>query len=150
MPKNIANNAFRFWEYYSNNSNLSIRYAIGLAFSLYGLFCILDLYLAPNSKDVIWLIRFGVVMPFCAIAFMSTYSKHFIRFNQPILFLTSLVVSGGVVAMIYSSKEEDMAYRLYYCGLILAISWSHSILRLRSRLALISTIVTLLVFSSER
>ena len=52
-----------FLQDYFEKSIMIVRIAIGMAILLYSVFSFLDYYISPLSKNVIWFIRFAVVIP---------------------------------------------------------------------------------------
>jgi signal transduction histidine kinase len=128
-----------FLQFYIKQSISSIRLAFVLGFVLYGAFGFLDIYMAPETKLQIWVIRFMIVMPILVVAYAITYWKNFIKYSQIFLMILSLTVGFGVIAIIASTNETELAYRFYYSGILLCIIWSHSILRLKVELAILST-----------
>jgi len=136
-----------FFKFYIESSIKSIRFSFVLAIALYLLFSVLDIYMAPESKEDIWVIRFIIKIPILFLAFLFTYSKNFIRFSQQFLFVISLLVGLGIILMISMVKESELAYRFYYCGLILEIIWSHTILRLKLTLAALSSTIVIVSYN---
>src|SRR5262245_30600500 len=86
--------------FYVSRSLYSIRLAFILAFILYGAFGFLDIYMAPESKYEIWIVRFGVVMPVLALAYLFSFSSKFVHVAQIVLLGTSLLVGFGVLTII--------------------------------------------------
>src|SRR5258708_38849850 len=90
----------RFLKYYVSNSIKTIRWGVVLATFLYAAFAVLDVYMAPQTYHKIWLIRFGFAIPFSVAVFAVTFSNFFIRFSQPIMVLTFLILSLGFIPII--------------------------------------------------
>ena len=132
-----------FWKYYLTNSISSIRYALLLSIILYAAFSVLDIYMAPRSLKEIWIIRFIIIIPSFSMAFYLTFRKAFTFYNEVILFGVAMIGICGILAMIAIVDRIEPAFRFYYCGLILCIIVSHSILRLRHSIALILSAVTI-------
>ena len=124
----------RFLRFYVSKSLNSIRLAMILGFVLYGLFGIIDLYVANTNILILWVIRFVVVMPMVVVVFILTYASYFIRYSQLILFILAAIFSLGVIAIIFNCEAGG---RFYYPGLILCMFGIHTTLRLKLELALI-------------
>src|SRR5688572_8267517 len=107
LTKNAEGADETFLHYYVKNSLWSIRFALVLAFAMYGLFGILDIYMAPESKTSIWFIRFYIVMPLVALTFAASFSKIFIHLSQTILLSISFIVGSGVLAMIICTNRDE-------------------------------------------
>lgn len=120
-------------------SSLSIhRFAIILAIILYSLFAYLDVWMSPNSKEKIWFIRFGIVLPILGLTFTSTFYPIFKKMNQLLFAITSITLGLGIVAMIAISIESELGHNYYFTGLLLVIMWIYTYSRLRFVLATLS------------
>jgi len=127
-------------------SLIPIRVSIVMAFFLYAGFGFLDIWAAPESKKLLWIIRFGIVCPLVAVTFFITYSNLFKRHSQIILAMVSLVVGMGIVAMIAIINRGQPAFAHYYSGLILVTMWNYTLLRLRFLYATITTLFLVLAY----
>lgn len=116
---------------YNNRSVASVRIAIILGFLLYSLFGVLDIFIAPISRNYIWFIRYAVVCPILAIIFILTFFSFFTRLLQPFMCIAATMAGAGIVVMIAIVQPEEPAYNYYYAGLILVIMWSYTFIRLR-------------------
>ncbi len=136
-----------FRENYYWGSLIIHRFAIILAIILYALFAYLDVWMSPNSKEKIWLIRFGIVLPVLIFTFLSTFYTLFKKINQLLFTITSISLGIGIVMMIGISKESELGYNYYFTGLLLVIMWIYTFSRLRFILATVSAwIVTVSYF----
>ncbi|MBK6608237.1 MAG: diguanylate cyclase [Leptospiraceae bacterium] len=127
-----------FRDNYYWGSLLIHRFAIILAIILYALFAYLDVWMSPNSKEKIWFIRFGIVVPILIFTFFSTFYPLFKTINQLLFAFTSTVLGIGIVAMIGIAKEQELGHNYYFTGLLLVIMWIYTFSRLRFVLATIS------------
>jgi len=119
-----------FRDDYYIKSLSSIRIALILGAILYSIFGILDIYVAPYTKNYIWFIRFGVVVPLLACVLIVSFFKFFKKIMQFILSFASLVAGLGIVAMIAIAVEiESSLY--YYAGLMLVLMWTYTFVKLR-------------------
>jgi signal transduction histidine kinase len=132
-----------FNEYYLKQSLPSIRFSFVLAILLYAAFSILDIYAAPHSKDTIYFVRFGVVIPVIGVIMILSYWSYFARYSQVFLCIVSLTVSFGIIYIILSTKPDEPAYKIYYSGLILSMIWTHTVLRLRSEISITTSLVVI-------
>ena len=73
----------QFLEDYRVNVKSTARFALALGALLYALFGILDMYAVPLSKNAVWSIRFGIVVPMFTLVFASTYFQRFQPDIQP-------------------------------------------------------------------
>ncbi|MBV6340868.1 sensor histidine kinase [Candidatus Magnetobacterium casense] len=136
----------KFYDDYIDKSLPAIRGGFILAIILYVAFGVLDIWMVPYSKKIIWSIRFLFVCPALVIAFILTYTNFFRNNMQLIPSVTSIIVGVGVVLMIAISKKEELGYSHYYAGLFLVIIWIYTFLRLRFIYAIISALIILISY----
>lgn len=95
------------------------RLALVLGFILYSLFGILDVYAIPISKEIVWMIRYGIVAPVMIIALAASYHKFLQKHTQTLMCLVVAVCGVGIAAMIAITREAEFGNRFYFTGLIL-------------------------------
>src|ERR1044072_9530019 len=78
---------------YQANTISTTRLALVLGLILYSLFGILDIYAIPISKDIVWIIRYGIVAPVILIALVASYSAIFQTYTQALMCFV-VAVSG--------------------------------------------------------
>jgi two-component system cell cycle sensor histidine kinase PleC len=105
-----------------------IRLTILLGMVMYALFGILDIYMAPNALERVWVVRYGTICPILLCVLIVTYTRYFARYAQIFLALGSFISGFGVLAMTMLLPEP--ANYLYYAGLILVVIYCSSIIRL--------------------
>jgi len=133
----------RFQNDHFEKSLPDVRAALWLQIILYALFGILDNWIVPETKFVIWTIRF-IVVTFTLLVFFFTYSKAFQRYMQFVLSVNGIVVGYGIIAMIMFSKPTELGFQFYYAGLMLVIMYYYILLRLRYAYATITSIIIVL------
>lgn len=116
---------------YNSKSVGSVRVAIILGFLLYSFFGILDIFIAPISRNFIWFIRYAIVCPLLVVSFVLTFFNFFTRLMHIFMSFIAAVAGSGIVAMIAIVQRSEPAYNYYYAGLILVIMWSYTFIRLR-------------------
>jgi len=109
----------------------STRLAFTAGFLLYGLFGYLDLYVAPESINKVWLIRFGLACPVLLLALVFSYLKRYARYMQLVAALAAIIAGLGVDLIIEVTQPGEMAHEHYYAGIILVLLFTGSWLRLR-------------------
>lgn len=105
-----------------------VRLAIVLAIFLYAVFGVLDTLIAPAQRNELWVIRFAVVVPLLLVCLGISYTKFFRRYRELTLFAVVLIASLGIVAM--TSIIPPPGSYLYYAGLLLAVMYTFSLVRL--------------------
>lgn len=96
---------------------------------LYAIFGILDIYAVPESVTEVWIIRFGMIIPFLISVVGLSYTQIFRRWAQPLL-AASLFISGfGIILMTAVSEPPGNAE--YYAGLIIVVIYGSSLISLR-------------------
>ena len=134
----------QFREDYHANTVSTTRLALVLGLILYSLFGILDVYAIPISKDIVWIIRYGIVAPVILFALVASYSAISQKYMQ-VLMSVAVAVSGlGIVAMISITREAEFGNRFYFTGLILISMWGYSLSRLRFWYAVLANLVIMI------
>ena len=133
----------QFREDYHVNTISTTRLALVLGLILYSLFGILDIYAIPISKDIVWIIRYGIVAPAVLIALIASYSA-FQNYMQPLMCLVVAVSGLGIVAMISITREAEFGNRFYFTGLILISMWGYSLSRLRFWYAVLANLIIMI------
>lgn len=121
-----------------------VRLALVLGILLYSIFGILDALIAPEQRYDLWFIRFAVVVPVMAGTLAFTYAQSFQRFREPVLFVAMLFAALGIVAM--TAIIPRPGSYLYYAGLLLAVMFAFSLLRLRLVSATAVTLTTIVSY----
>jgi class 3 adenylate cyclase len=134
----------QFREDYHANTVSTTRLALVLGLILYSLFGILDVYAIPISKDIVWIIRFGIVAPVILLALVASYSAIFQKYTQALMCFVVAVSGLGIVAMISITREAEFGNRFYFTGLILISMWGYSLSRLRFWYAVLANLVIML------
>jgi len=120
-------------DFLSYNLDLSpgiLRLGLIFGMIIYGAFGFLDLYAMPSNFGVVWMIRFGLILPFLMITFVLSYYKPFYRYSKIVLFALLSFGQIGILVMVGISSPEDLAFNTYYVGLILVMLWASFIFRL--------------------
>jgi signal transduction histidine kinase len=116
---------------YASKSLFSVRFGLLLGAVLYALFAVLDIWMLPESWRSAHWIRFAVVVPVCLGALALTFVER-VRGHLQALVSTFVIVGGlGIIAMIALAQESEPASRYYYAGLLLVLTFSFTVVRLR-------------------
>ncbi len=133
----------QFREDYHVNTVATTRLALVLGLILYSLFGIVDIYAVPVSKNIVWFIRFAIVVPVIVIALLLTYTQRFQKYTQMLMGLVIAVAGMGIVIMIAITRDVEFGSRFYFTGLILISMWAYALSRLRFWLAVLANLVIL-------
>jgi hypothetical protein len=117
-----------FGDEYFARTLTQVRLALVLAVLLYSVFGILDTWIAPDHRRELWFIRYAVVVPILLLCLAFSYSPQFRRYREWAVSVTVLIASLGIVAMTVIIPVPG-SY-LYYAGLILAIVFTFTLVRL--------------------
>lgn len=131
---------------YTKNSVFLVRIGLILCIFLYAVYGVLDIWVVPFTKNLIWIIRFLIVIPFMFLSLLLTYHKNFHLFFQYLLSAVCIVAGIGIAAMIALSQSNEMGYYHYYAGLMLVIMSSYTLFRLRFFYAFISAAITTVAY----
>jgi len=125
--------------------NLSfIRVALWVEIILYASFGILDIWIVPETKFIVWTIRFGIVIPFTLLVFLFSYTKAFRFYWQFVISVNALVAGFGIIGIIAVSKPTELGFQLYYAGLMLIIMGIYLWFRLRYIYATVASLIVVL------
>src|SRR5919106_6416171 len=72
----------QFRKDYHANTVGTTRLALVLGLILYSLFGILDVYAIPVSKDIVWIIRYGIVAPVIIAALAASHAYALQKYTQ--------------------------------------------------------------------
>lgn len=123
-----------------------VRFGLALGAVLYTLFAPLDIWMLPESWRQAHIIRFAVVLPVCLVALGLTFIERTKRHLQ-ILTSVFVVLAGlGIVAMILLARESEPGFKYYYAGLMLVVTYSFSVVRLRFRPAAFCCMVIIVAY----
>lgn len=124
----------RFLEDYQQKSLTFLRISYLMGIVMYSVFGILDIFIAPLTKNLIWFIRFGIVVPYIVLSLGLTWTRFYRKIVEVDMSIMALLTGFGIIAMIVVSKDPN-ATRLYYAGLMLVLMWAYTFTRLRFRFA---------------
>jgi signal transduction histidine kinase len=114
---------------YIRASLFQVRIALALGIFLYCFFGLLDAWFIPEAKLQLWFIRYAVALP-CAIAVLiTTYTRLFETYMQPLMAALVAVAGIGIVAMTVIAPPG--AGYAYYVGLIVTLIYGYTFTRLR-------------------
>jgi class 3 adenylate cyclase len=99
-----------------------MRTGIILAFILMTFYSVMDLFMLPETKLIALTIRFVVLFPVVAILIFSFFPI-FRNVYTSYVMATLLIVSFGIILMIYHSKKNEPGYYYYFVGLMIVISF---------------------------
>jgi serine phosphatase RsbU (regulator of sigma subunit) len=119
-----------FLKDYQQGSVNIVRIAYLLGIVLYSVFGVLDIFIAPLTRNFIWLIRFAVVCPFLALSFGLTWTRFFHKIMELDSSLVVLLAGFGIILMIVIAKDPN-ASRLYYAGLMLVLMYAYTFTKMR-------------------
>jgi len=134
-----------FQNYYLTKNKWNIRIAVIVGIVMYALFSILDAIAFPETKTLLWSIRFFVVIP-CGFLFLfATFKFQDERLIELLHALLVLVGGLGIVGMIYIISGNK--YYLYYPGLMLVIFYAFTLSALRFYYATASVLTLLIIYA---
>ena len=117
-----------FHEEYFARTLTQVRLALIVGALLYGIYGIVDFWLAPLQRTTIWMIRYLVVAPSAFAVLWFSYSRHFKRFRDLALTLVILVAQLGIVGMAAITPQPLSS--LYDIGLFMVIVYAFALVRL--------------------
>ena len=118
-----------FQEEYSQKSLRHVQVALILAIFFYGIFGILDAWIAPGDKYKLWFIRYAIFCPYVFSIFLFSFSKRFTKYMQGLVASMILIAGLGIIAMILIAPNPGNYS--YYAGLILVFLYGYTFSKLR-------------------
>jgi len=106
-----------------------VRFALLVGLGVYAVFGVLDAFIFPDVKYIVWTIRFAGVLPFILAAYVFSYSSHFKRFINVAPAVVILLSGLGIIGMIIVAPSPQNS--VYYAGLILVIIYGYTFFKIR-------------------
>lgn len=151
MDMNLLTLAFRdhqleqeFLDDYEQQYRQTSRYALVAGTLLYALFGILDMYLYPDQHRTLWLIRYGIVLPVLLLALLYMFRPGPRPHTQEVLAISTMIGALGIVAM--TVIIPAWTRNTYFAGLIIAVMFVYTFLRMRFIWATLSSWLVVLVY----
>lgn len=110
-------------------SVVHVRIAVLLSILVYGVFGILDAWLAPTARHWLWAIRFAWFTPLALAVFGLTFTRLYRRIIQPVNAALVMAAGLGIITMILIAPNP--ANYSYYAGLILVFIYGYTFFKLR-------------------
>lgn len=132
-----------FQKKYFRDSLNFFRAAFLLVIILYASFAIVDTTNAKEYANYFFLIRFVVVIPVLFFTFILSYFRFFEKIWQWLIFISILIGSIGIIAMIQKLPVSTP----YYLGLILVLSAGYFFIKLRFILATLAGWLIVFIFN---
>jgi signal transduction histidine kinase len=111
----------------ANLRHLRICHIIAIFF--YGLTGILEDAVIPDAKAALWLVRYGIVIPWFAAGLIFSFSAYYRKYWQIISVSYILATGGGFVAMIILGPKPQIYS--YYVGIIVSLFFGYTFIRER-------------------
>ena len=118
-----------FQDGFFQNSLRQARIAFLLAIFFYSIFGVLDAWLVPEAKHKLWLIRYAIFVPYVAVVYLFSFSRHFKKYMQVSIALGVVIAGVGITAMILIAPYP--ASHSYYAGLLLIFIFGYTSAKLR-------------------
>jgi signal transduction histidine kinase len=139
LPKELEE---EFWQDYARKSLWQARVALVLTAGLWAVFVLVDDLVLPEHKSFLWLIRFGVEVPFLLLVFLFSFSRYFERVMQPVMLTTYFVIGFGLIAL--QMVGPPLKSHPFSAGLLFAVPYGYLLLRLRFMSAFwVSLVITI-------
>ncbi|GEM_PF-5273639 len=118
-----------FCEFYFRNSIQQVRLAVLAAIVLCTVYGIYDYWSGAAADPVIWVARFGIMIPVCTAIFISSFRDWFQRWMKIILSGGIFVVGAAMIAMIVAAPE-NLRFA-YLAGFVQVVFYACTLLRIR-------------------
>lgn len=129
---------------YYKKSIYQVRVSFFLAVFLYGFFGLLDTNLGVELRNLMWLIRFCVIVPIGLLVLITSYAKDFQKYHDITMSFTMILFSLGILVMtIVSPKPVDYAY---YAILMFTFVFVYTFIGIRFVSATLTGIIIMLCY----
>ncbi|MCK5052175.1 MAG: HD domain-containing protein [Candidatus Cloacimonetes bacterium] len=121
-----------------------VRISFFLAVLLYGFFGLLDMHLATELRNLMWLIRFSVIVPIGFLVLITSYATDFDKYRDLTMSFTMILFGVGILLMtIIAPKPVDFAY---YAILMVTFVFVYTFIGIRFIWATLTGIFILLCY----
>jgi len=86
-------------------------------------------FVFPETNSQTLFVRFVIVCPFCILALLFSYSRHFKHYMQVTVFLVMLVSGTGIIALMVIVRSPINYF--HFAGLLLILMFSFTFSKLR-------------------
>ncbi len=129
---------------YYKKSIYQVRISFFLAVLLYGFFGLLDMHLVSEIRNMMWLIRFSVIVPIGLLVLVTSYSNDFDKFRDITMSFTMILFSIGILLMtIITPKPVDFAY---YAILMVTFVFVYTFIGIRFISSTLTGIIILVLY----
>ena len=126
FPKRIER---EYKEDYFKKSLNHVRIAMLLAMGFFAAFGVLDSWLVPEAKHILWFIRYAIYCPFVFALYLFSFSAQFQKYMQFCIALAVLLAGLSIIAMILIAPYPGNYS--YYAGLILVFIFGYTFFKLQ-------------------
>jgi HD-GYP domain-containing protein (c-di-GMP phosphodiesterase class II) len=119
-----------------------IRLSLVLFSFLYAFFSVIDYFLVPDSFQLFFQMRFGIVIPLLLMTFAFSYNRDFFKWKQRVI--TFDLIVGGLIIVLMMLIEPLNA--IYYGGLFLVFTSGYFLLQLNAKNAILGGMIILFGF----
>jgi len=106
-----------------------LRFCHGYAVFFYSIVGFSDTAVPQPGLHLIWIIRYGIVVPVFVLGFLLTYTRYYERLWQQISMVYVLLTGSGFIAM--SAIASPPQGYSYYVGVIIALVFGYTFIRER-------------------
>ena len=114
---------------YAERTLWQARVALAFGIVVYVVFGLLDRVLVPEVAHQAWAIRYALVVPAGLALLAWSFSRAYLRWSQLAGAAIGALAGGGIVAMV--ALASGTGRDLYYAGLLQAMAFTYTFLRLR-------------------
>ncbi len=106
-----------------------LRFCHGCAIFFYSIVGLSDTSFPSHITHLLWIIRYGMVVPVFVLGFLVTYTRYYERFWQQASMVYVLVTGGGFMMM--SSVVPPPLGHSYYAGVLICLVFGYTFIRER-------------------
>ncbi|MBC2711002.1 MAG: response regulator [Desulfosarcina sp.] len=141
---NLEHLESQFHKQYFDSNLRYLRLIHLIAILFYGLTGLLENILLPEALQVLWTVRYGIVIPIIIIGLGFTYTSYYKKCWYLISAIYILATGGGFVVMIILGPKPEIYS--YYVGIIICLFFGYTFARERFVYASLSGCSLLIVY----
>jgi len=98
--------------FFYNKSKFIVKATYLMSAIIYGMWGILDIWMAPLSRDILWIARYLFVCPICILLFIFSLTRIYDKYHRSIYSITILLLACiNVWILIIIPNNQELAYK---------------------------------------
>ena len=122
-----------FRDFYLSSSLPGLKGGLTITFLLFILFALISRFLFGSTAELIYFLRFGIIIPFLLISFFVVFIKPFRKYLGTIFSVLNLFICILIFYIGITSDINSVAYNYFFAWVMLLMIGMHTFYRIRFR-----------------